>query len=189
MPTNLYGPRDNYDLQKSHVLPAMIRKFHLGKLAANKDWEAIESDEKKNGPIPDDVKAGLGVLRRGENHPPQVVLWGTGSPRREFLYSEDMADACVHLMSLPDEQCETLLPAKMVPLVNIGCGQDMTIKEVAALVAKVVGYSGEVVFDASKPDGTQQKVLDTSRLSALGWQPMTGMELGIAKAYREYLAR
>jgi GDP-L-fucose synthase len=143
MPTNLYGPGDNYDLQTSHVLPALIRKFHEAKLAAHSSLLTPHSS------------------RDGE----AVVLWGTGKPRREFLYSDDAADACVILMNLPEEQFASFLtPHSSPPLINIGCGQDQTIKELADTVRKVVGYEGDVTWDSSMPDGTPRKLLDVTRL-------------------------
>lgn len=160
MPTNLYGPGDNYDLQNSHVLPALIRKFHEAKL-------------------------------RGDR---QAVVWGTGRPRREFLYSEDMADACVYLMNLPDELFRGLLGGDETesgksgpPLVNIGVGEDMTIADLAEQVSRTVGFEGEIVFDTSKPDGTPRKLLDVSRLHALGWRASTSLQAGLAKAYADFL--
>lgn len=166
MPTNLYGPGDNYDLENSHVLPALIRKFHEAKIASQSS----------------------------------VVVWGTGTPRREFLYSDDLADACVFLMNLPDDvfdsvlspQSRVLSPESLAlnlqpPLINIGVGHDITIKELADLVAEVVGFSGKLKFDTLKPDGTPQKLLDVSRLSALGWQAKTGFREGIANAYADFL--
>jgi len=149
MPTNLYGPGDNFDLQTSHVLPAMIRKFHDAKTSG--------------GP---------------------VVLWGSGSPRREFLHVDDLADACLHLMSLPSERLATIFSQDAPPLVNIGCGEDLTIRNLATLVAKAVGYDGEVSWDRSKPDGTPRKLLDTSRLNGLGWKPRIALRAGIRDAYR-----
>ena len=146
MPTNLYGPGDNYDLQTSHVLPAMIRKFHEAKL---------------------------------DGHRP-VTLWGTGSPRREFLHVDDLAKGCVHLMELDN---------KAPRLVNIGCGQDLTIKELALMVQKCVGHTGEIIWDSDKPDGTPQKLLDISRISSLGWKPEIGLEEGMARVYEEYASR
>ncbi|GAB4167419.1 MAG: GDP-L-fucose synthase [Rhodocyclaceae bacterium] len=162
MPTNLYGPGDSYDPAGSHVIPALIRKFHEGK--------------------------GAGA--------PAVTVWGTGSARREFLYSEDMAQACVFLMNLPDEAFDRLLGSDESrtgrfepPLVNIGCGEDLTIAELARLVGRVVGFGGEIRFDASKPDGTPRKLLDVSRLTALGWRPRVALEEGLGLAYRDFLER
>jgi GDP-L-fucose synthase len=159
MPTNLYGPNDNYDLDNSHVIPALIRKFHEAKA----------------------------------RHDKQVVVWGTGNPRREFLYSEDMADACVYLMRLPNDifgrllgSAESTSGAFEPPLINIGVGEDVTIGELAALVKQVVGYEGEIVFDASKPDGSPRKLLDVRRLSALGWRARTSLSVGLAKAYDDF---
>jgi GDP-L-fucose synthase len=143
MPTNLYGPGDNFDLQNSHVLPALIRRFHEARLSAAA----------------------------------QVVVWGTGSPRREFLHADDLAAAVVHLMRSYDEE----------GLVNIGWGEDLTIRELAQLVADVVGYAGRIEFDASKPDGTPRKLLDTARLTALGWRPRIGLRAGIESTYHWYL--
>jgi len=161
MPTNLYGPGDNYDLNNSHVIPALIRKFH----------EAKQNGEK------------------------EVVVWGTGTPRREFLYSEDMADACVFLMNLADEKYDSLLGSDEVksgkfepPLVNIGVGDDVTIKDLALTVKQVVGYSGEVVFDTTKPDGTPRKLMDVERLAAAGWRYKTDLSAGLLLAYQSFLA-
>ena len=148
MPTNLYGPGDNYDLQNSHVLPALIRKMHEAKERSNKE----------------------------------TVVWGTGTPRREFLYSDDMADACVHLMEKSDA-------TDIGEFVNIGVGNDVTIRELAELVARTVGFNGRLVFDSTKPDGTPQKLLDVSRLNFLGWKPKTSLHDGIGKAYADYLLR
>jgi GDP-L-fucose synthase len=160
MPTNLYGPGDNYDLQNSHVLPALIRKFHEAKM-------------------------------RGDR---QAVVWGSGRPRREFLYSEDMADACVYLMNLPDDSFGGLLGSDETvsgkfepPLVNIGVGVDVTIAELAEQVSRTVGFEGEIVFDTSKPDGTPRKLLDIGRLHALGWRASTSLQAGLAKTYADFL--
>ena len=144
MPTNLYGPNDNYDLASSHVLPALIRKAH----------EARE---------------------RGDA---EYVVWGSGTPRREFLYVDDLADACVHLMAQGYDG----------PLLNIGTGEDVTIRELAHTVMSVVGFDGRVTFDASKPDGTPRKLLDVSRLAALGWRATTSLPDGIRKAYTAFQA-
>lgn len=154
MPTNLYGPGDNFDLQNSHVLPALIRKMHEAKLSAA----------------------------------PAVTVWGTGTPRREFLHSDDLADACLFLLNLPDEQYASLLtPHALPPLINVGCGEDVTIRELAETAQRVVGFKGSLVFDTSKPDGTPRKLLDVSRLAALGWVPRIRLDEGMAQAYRWYL--
>ncbi|MHB8348091.1 MAG: GDP-L-fucose synthase [Acidiferrobacterales bacterium] len=148
MPTNLYGPDDNYHAQNSHVIPALIRKAH----------EARESSAR------------------------ELVVWGSGSPRREFLYSDDLADACVFLM-------ERKKAAEVGEFINIGVGADLTIAELASLVAEVVGFKGALVFDRSKPDGTPQKVLDVARLHALGWQPRVSLRDGLERAYGDYCGR
>jgi GDP-L-fucose synthase len=166
MPNNLYGPGDRYDLKHSHVLPAFIRRFH---------------EAKANG-----VKS--------------VTLWGTGTPRREMLYSDDMADACVKLMELPDSDFDSLLGTRhsglgtrhsnpQPPLVNIGWGEDYTVRELATRVRRVVGYRGEIGWDSSKPDGTPRKLLDVSRMKALGWSPRVSLEVGLGNAYQDFLAR
>lgn len=152
MPTNLYGPGDNYDPQNSHVLPALIRKMHEARI-------------------------------RGER---EVIVWGTGMPRREFLYSDDLAEACVMLMGLPDPRFDELLTKHQPPLINVGCGQDLTIRELAGRVAEAVEFEGELVFDATKPDGTMRKVLDVGRISSLGWEPKVSIDAGIRLAYRDF---
>jgi GDP-L-fucose synthase len=157
MPTNSYGPGDNYDLQTSHVLPALIRKVHEAKV----------------------------------NALPEVVIWGSGRPRREFLYSDDAADACIFLMNLADEAFDRFTSSTLEepPLVNIGCGEDLTILELAGVIRGVVGYTGRFRFDTSKPDGTPRKLLSVERLRQLGWNPRVDLEEGIGLAYRDYLAR
>lgn len=152
MPTNLYGPGDNYDLQTSHVLPALIRKMHEAK-------------------------------ERGDR---EVVVWGTGTPRREFLYSDDMADACLMLMNLSDDLFEAMLEQYQPPLINVGCGEDVTIRELAETAAKVVGFQGKLVFDTTKPDGTMRKLLDVGRMFSLGWRPAVSLSEGIRLAYRDF---
>ena len=149
MPTNLYGPGDNYNLQNSHVLPALIRK----------------------------------VYEAHRNHQPEVTVWGTGAPLREFLYSDDFADACVLLMNLNDETFDSLITESAPPLINIGYGSDLSIRELAETIAKVLGYQGRLVFDASKPDGTPRKLMDSSRMRALGWEPKVHLEEGIQRAF------
>ncbi len=153
MPTNMYGPNDNYDLNSSHVLPALIRKVHEAKL-------------------------------RGEK---EVVVWGTGTPRREFLYSDDMADASVFLMNQPDSALDFLFNDKEPPLVNVGCGEDVSIRELAKMVAKVVGFRGALTFDSSKPDGTMRKLLDVGRLKAMGWAASMNLEKGIEISYQAFI--
>lgn len=185
MPTNLYGPNDSYDLTNSHVLPALIRKFHLAKLALAGDVAAIAADEQRYGRIPDDIVISLG-LGRGEDGglvavgaPTGVLLWGTGAPMREFLYVDDLAAACVHLMQTGYDG----------PLVNIGTGEDITIRELAQVASEVVGYDGMVTFDATKPDGTPRKLLDVSRLKSLGYVAQTSLVDGVKLAYADYLSR
>ncbi|GAA6744347.1 GDP-L-fucose synthase [Thermus antranikianii] len=143
MPTNLYGPGDNFDLQTSHVLPALIRKFH----------EAKEEGRK------------------------EVVVWGTGTPRREFLHVDDLADAALFLMKHYESE----------EIINVGVGEDISIRELAELIARIVGFEGEIVYDTTKPDGTPRKLLDTSRLFALGWRPKIPLEEGIRQTYRWFL--
>ncbi len=154
MPTNLFGPGDNYDLYTSHVVPALIRKMHEAKVAGREE----------------------------------VVLWGTGQPRREFLYSQDLGDACVYLMNLPEESFAPLVgDPETAPLVNIGYGQDVTIRELAELVAQVVEFRGRLVWDATKPDGTPRKLLDSSRMASLGWRPRTPLRQALEQSYRHFL--
>ena len=151
MPTNLYGPNDNFDLQTSHVLPALIRKFHEAK----------------------------------ENKDDFVEVWGSGKPKREFLYVDDVADACVFLLQNVDAQ--QLYDDMKISHINIGCGVDLTIAELSNKIAKIVEYNGKIKFDTSQPDGTPQKLLDVSRLKNLGWQPSISLEEGIKLAYGWYL--
>ncbi|MFP5212314.1 MAG: GDP-L-fucose synthase family protein [Acidobacteriota bacterium] len=197
MPTNLYGPNDTYDLENSHVLPALIRKFHLARLASEGEWKRLSEDERRHGAIPADFYGCLRAisLSKGFNPPdrdgtgdaaPAVRLWGTGSPRREFLHSDDLADACLFLM----ERMGEVFSGSRGPsrrLINIGCGEDGTIRELAETVSRIVGFRGAVEWDASKPDGTPQKRLDMSRLSALGWEPRIALTEGIRSAYEDYL--
>ncbi len=181
MPTNLYGPNDNFDLESSHVLPALIRKFHLARLAKAGAVEAIAEDEARHGRIPDDMLAMLGLERaeggfRRTGAEPRVVLWGTGSPRREFLHVDDLADACLFLMqNYSDEQ-----------IINVGVGEDVTIRDLAGMIRGIVGFDGEIVWDETKPDGTPRKLMDVSRLRALGWRASIPLEEGIAAVCRGY---
>jgi len=183
MPTNLYGPNDNFDLETSHVLPAMIRKFHLAKLAAAGDVEEILRDEARFGRIPDDILDMVGLQRDTSNplhltpHPSHngaaVSLWGTGSPRREFLHVDDLADASLFLMQSYDNE----------EIINVGTGEDVTIRELAELVRGIVGFEGEIIWDDSKPDGTPRKLMDVSRLTGLAWQAKMPLSEGIADVY------
>ncbi len=159
MPTTLSGPGDNYHPENAHVIPALIRRFHEARLA----------------------------------NAPSVTVWGSGTPRREFLYSEDMADACVYLMNLADEPFVSLLGQErndgLPPLMNIGVGHDLTIRELAEMVKAVVGYPGTIEFDATKPDGTPRKLMDVGRLNGMGWQAGTSFEAGLKQAYMDFLDR
>jgi GDP-L-fucose synthase len=145
MPTNLYGPNDNYDLQNAHVLPSLVRKFHEAKL----------------------------------NQASEVTIWGTGTPKREFLHADDLADACVFLMKTYSD----------AGLVNIGTGEDVSISELAALIKKVVGYGGNIIYDSTKPDGTPRKLMDVSKLNGLGWKFTIPLEKGLEMVYQEYQTR
>jgi GDP-L-fucose synthase len=150
MPTNLYGPGDNYDLNSSHVMPALIRKMHEAKVT-------------------------------GAN---EVVLWGSGTPRREFLYVDDLANALVFLATLDEKRYDALVKPSQCPLINVGTGEDLTIRELAETVARVVGYTGKFVQDTSKPDGTMRKVMDVSRIQSLGWKANTSVQEGINLTYK-----
>jgi GDP-L-fucose synthase len=149
MPTNIYGPGDNFDPVSSHVLPALIRKVAQAKQESGK----------------------------------QLLIWGTGTPKREFLFSDDLGDACIHLLNLPESVYSTMLVPDAPPLINIGSGQDQTIRETAELVMNVLDYQGELVFDTSRPDGTPRKLLDVSKINSLGWRAATPLADGIRKTY------
>ena len=153
MPTNLFGPGDNYHLKNSHVIPALIRRFHEGKVKQE----------------------------------PNVTIWGTGTPRREFLYVDDMAAASVHIMNLPQKIYRQHIQP-MLSHINLGSGYDITIKELAETIAKVVNYSGDISFDPSKPDGTPRKLMDSSKITALGWQAKVSLVAGLEKSYQDFLA-
>lgn len=155
MPTNLYGPGDNYDLNNAHVLPALIRKMHEAKISG-----ATE-----------------------------VVLWGSGTPKREFLYADDLANALVFLASLDDKRYNTLVEPSRCPLINAGTGKDGSIRELAETIADVVGYKGKFVQDTSKPDGTMRKIMDVARIRALGWHAKIGLKEGVALAYLDFTTR
>ena len=159
MPTNLYGAGDNYHLENSHVIPALIRKFHEAKI----------------------------------NNQPTVTVWGTGTPKREFLYSDDMAEACIFVINLADEIFKPLLASDrndgLPPLLNLGSNSDLTIAELAGLVKDVVGFDGEITFDTTKPDGTMRKLMDSGRLNQLGWNISTSLKVGLQQAYQDFLVK
>jgi GDP-L-fucose synthase len=152
MPTNLYGPGDNYHPENSHVIPALIRRFHEAKI----------------------------------NNVPIVAVWGSGTPKREFLYVDDMAAACVHVMNL-DKASYDQHTQPMLSHINVGCGEDIPIRQVADAISKTVGYQGSISFDPSKPDGAPRKLMDSSRLNALGWKAQVGLEAGLTAAYQDFL--
>jgi GDP-L-fucose synthase len=227
MPTNLYGPNDNFDLETSHVLPALIRKFHLARLASMGDGDGLLADRRRFGPIPEDFLACLVAVARAKGHPeirsmaPElgpvafrggagtarprphrdaaaaVALWGTGAARREFLHVDDLAAACVFLMGLPPREFDSLVfprpagdgPSSPFPLINIGCGEDRSVRDLAALAARVVGYEGEVVWDGSRPDGTPRKLLDVSRMKGMGWRPRIDLSTGMKETYAWYCSQ
>ena len=209
MPTNLYGPNDNFDLESSHVLPALIRKFHLAKLAAQGAWEALQRDEALFGPIPPDLKDSFAIPNNfapqggsldpassssipssaighpssglfpssAVRHPSSVLIWGTGTARREFLHVDDLADACLVIMEKWEDPEH----------INVGAGKDLTIRELVEIVREIVFPEARIVFDSSKPDGTPQKLLDISRLEDLGWSPAINFKEGIRDTYTWYL--
>lgn len=152
MPTNLYGPGDNYHPENSHVIPALIRRFHVAKI----------------------------------NGDAEVVVWGTGAPRREFLHVDDMAAASVYVMNMSEARWQASV-SPMLSHINVGCGHDNSIKEVAALIAEVIGYTGNLIFDRTKPDGAPRKLMDSSKLHQLGWRPVIGLDRGICDAYEAFL--
>ena len=154
MPTNLYGPGDNYHPENSHVIPALIRRFHEAKV----------------------------------NNASNVTIWGTGTPRREFLYVDDMARACVHVMNL-DKGTYAQQTQPMLSHINVGCGSDITIRELAEKISRVIDYAGDIAFDPAKPDGTPHKLMDRTRLNALGWQAQVCLEDGLKKAYEDFLQK
>lgn len=196
MPTNLYGPNDNFDLEKSHVLPALVRKTHLGKALENNDMDEIRKDlnrhpiEKVDGDSEKgkilEILEKYGIFKRAGKT--SVEIWGSGKPRREFLWSEDMADACIFLvenLTFSDmyAACETEIRNTHL---NIGTGQDISIRELAFLIKKITGFEGTFTFDQNKPDGTLQKLTDTTKLKKLGWTYTKGLEEGIRELYQFY---
>jgi GDP-L-fucose synthase len=201
MPTNLYGPNDNYDLEKSHVLPAIIRKMHLAKSLESGNWEAIRKDLSKkpiegfNGSSSesDILRIFLKYGIKSTNNKTEVELWGTGTPRREFLHVNDMAGACVYLMEKVDFK-DLINPqntkSKNLEIINthinIGTGKDQTIKELAETIRNIIGFNGTVMWNTSKPDGTVQKLLDVSKINSLGWKESISLEDGINEVYKAY---
>jgi GDP-L-fucose synthase len=188
MPTNLYGQNDNYDLEKSHVLPALIRKMYLGECLIQNDWKKLREDLNKrpvegvNGLYSDDVILRLlnkyGISQKDDDV--SITLWGTGTPKREFLHVDDMADSSVFLLLNYDA------PDTLPTHVNAGCGEDLTIKELSEIVRKAVGYEGKINWDKTKPDGTPRKLLDVSKLTSLGWKPKISLEEGIRRVVSVY---
>jgi GDP-L-fucose synthase len=217
MPTNLYGPNDNFDLENSHVLPAMIRKFHLAKLASQQDWEKIKIDEALYGPISDDFKHDLKAIADekpgGSGPSPGIELWGSGQPKREFLHVDDLASACLFVNNLPDDAYAAACAAwdeqvrrpshgvspdssnpdfidrGQVSHINVGSGKDIPIAELAQTIQEIVGYEGAARWNTTKPDGTPRKLLDISRIKQLGWRPCIGLQDGIKQTYAWYLAQ
>jgi len=199
MPTNLYGPNDNFNLETSHVLPALIRKFHLAKLLKQGDIEGIKKDFRKytigfgldkeidfndNDSILK-VLSKLGIISLASKV--SLTIWGSGEVYREFLYVDDLADACVYLM----ENINALDMAKLCNdyFVNVGTGKDIKIKDLAILIKDIVGFKGEIIHDLTKPDGTPRKLLDVSKINQLGWKAKTSLEEGILKTYEEYIRK
>jgi len=198
MPTNLYGPNDNYDLEKSHVLPALIRKMHIGKCLENNDWDALRSDLNKR-PIEgvsginsnDEILQILGQYgittsneQKTKNKIVTVTLWGSGNVFREFLHVDDMADACVHIMN--DVSADKLYNQLKQTHINIGTGIDLKINELASLIKNLVGFKGKIFWDTNKPDGTYKKQLDTTILNQTNWHPKIQLIDGVSNVYNRY---
>lgn len=194
MPTNLYGPNDNFDLERSHVLPAMIRKVHLAHCLQQGDWDAVRRDMNLR-PV-EGIDGGnsneeiLNILAKYGIGEGEVKLWGTGTPLREFLWSEEMADASVFVMEHVDfkDTCKAGEKDIRNCHINIGTGKEITIRRLAELIADTVGYRGKLTFDSSKPDGTMRKLTDPGKLHALGWQHKIDIEEGVERMYRWYLS-
>jgi GDP-L-fucose synthase len=211
MPTNLYGPNDNFDLEKSHVLPALIRKIYLGKCLYEENWEALKADLNHlpiggvNGNSSRDeilpVLEKFGIMPATKEEPVTVEIWGTGRPMREFLWSEEMADACVYLMEnvgfkdIVDamEESKTKEEKELNETrnthINIGTGKDISIKNLAKLICETIGFEGEIFFNESKPDGTQRKLTDVCKLHNLGWEHKIEIEEGVKKLYEWYISK
>ena len=195
MPTNLYGPNDNFDLERSHVLPAMIRKIHLAHCLKQGDWDAICKDLNQRPVEGIDGSSSkediLAILAKYGISDSEVKLWGTGTPLREFLWSEEMADASVFVMEHVDFKDTYKQGDKDIRNchINIGTGKEISIRELAELIVSTVGYQGQLTFDSTKPDGTMRKLTDPSKLHALGWQHKVEIEEGVQRMYNWYLGR
>lgn len=191
MPTNLYGPNDNFDLEKSHVLPAMIRKIHLAKHLGENNLDLVRKDLNKR-PVENISGSAseneiLAILNKYGISPNSVKLWGTGNPMREFLWSEDMADACIFVMQNVDfKDVSTDKKEIRNTHINIGTGKDIAIKDLANLIAKEIGFQGNIIFDTTKPDGTMKKLTNPTKLNSLGWKHKIEVEEGIKKMYKWY---
>lgn len=194
MPTNLYGPNDNFDLERSHVLPAMIRKIHLANCLKNSDWDAVRKDldaRPVEGVSGSNSEAEItAILAKYGINGEYVELWGTGKPLREFLWSEEMADASVFVMEHVDfKDLKGSNPEVRNCHINVGTGKEISIGDVARLIVKEVGYKGELRFNSDKPDGTMRKLTDVSKLHSLGWHHKIDIEEGVAKMYGWYIGR
>ncbi|RLL49691.1 GDP-L-fucose synthase [Mariprofundus sp. EBB-1] len=195
MPTNLYGPGDNFHPENSHVVPALIRRFHLAKLAQDGDLDALNIIDQQT-PIPDEALSDLILTRNAEgaisrltssiSHSPTVKLWGTGTPFREFLHVDDMAAASLFVLDLPVDQYEANTEP-MISHINVGSGQEVSIDDLAKLIAEVVGFTGTISFDVTKPDGAPRKLMDSSRLADMGWKASISLKDGLANAYQWFL--
>ena len=200
MPTNLYGPNDNFDLEKSHVLPALIRKIHIGKALENDDWDSIDADLNKL-PVEgvtgnSDKSEKLSILKKygitqDTSDKVSVEIWGSGNPMREFLWSEDMADACVFIMENRDFSDTYDEASKEIrnTHINIGTGEDISIADLALLIKKTLGFNGVFKFNTNKPDGTMKKLTDVSKLNSLGWKHSMSLDDGVQQMYDWYLKR
>ncbi len=211
MPTNLYGPNDNFDLEKSHVLPALIRKIYLGHLLEERDWEGIEQDFQKRPVAGEGLEEGLAFRGLGEvqlleilqnhgitasqNHRVSVEIWGSGNPMREFLWSEEMADACVFIMEsinfsdlTNNQQLTTYNPQKEIrnTHINIGTGKELSIRDLAYLIKGTIGFKGDLIFNTSRPDGTMRKLTNVSKLHSLGWSHKIEIEDGVRRLFDWY---
>jgi GDP-L-fucose synthase len=197
MPTNLYGPNDNFDLEKAHVLPALLRKIHLGKALENNDWEGVRTDldtlpiSGVDGSASEElILKTLSDFGIKKNAKVTVEIWGSGKPMREFLWVEDMAKACLFLMKHHNAETALLSSEEIRNThMNIGTGSDITIAELATLIKKIVGFSGDFVFNSDKPDGTFRKLTDVSKINVLGWTAQINLQQGLEKMYQWYITQ